>query len=89
MAYRLGCECPVQKPDALLHTITSGDSMSIFSLALLALAPIALVLVLMVGLRWPATRAMPLTWLVAAGLAAAIWGNASHAHRSLYLEWVR
>jgi len=47
--------------------------MSIFALALLALAPIALVLVLMVGLRWPATRAMPLAWLVSAGLAASIW----------------
>lgn len=47
--------------------------MSIFLLALLALAPIALVLVLMVGFRWPATRAMPLTWLVAAGLAALVW----------------
>jgi len=47
--------------------------MSIFALALLALAPIVLVLVLMVGLRWPATKAMPLTWLVAACLAAAVW----------------
>ncbi len=48
--------------------------MSIFVLALMALAPIALVLILMVGLRWPATRAMPLAWLVAAGLASAVWG---------------
>ncbi|MBC16681.1 MAG: lactate permease [Desulfovibrio sp.] len=47
--------------------------MSIFALALLALAPIVLVLVLMVGMRWPATKAMPLTWLVAACLAAAVW----------------
>jgi len=47
--------------------------MSVFALALLALAPIVLVLVLMVGLRWPATKAMPLTWLVAAVLAASIW----------------
>lgn len=47
--------------------------MSIFVLALLALAPIVLVLVLMVGLRWPATKAMPVTWLTAAVLAAAVW----------------
>lgn len=47
--------------------------MSIFVLALMALLPIALVLVLMVGMRWPATRAMPLTWLVAGILAATIW----------------
>lgn len=47
--------------------------MSIFALALVALAPIVLVLFLMVGLRWPATRAMPVTWLTAAVLAAAVW----------------
>lgn len=47
--------------------------MSIFMLALMALVPIALVLVLMVGMRWPATRAMPLAWLVAALLAATVW----------------
>ena len=35
-------------------------------LALLALLPILTALVLMVGFRIPATRAMPLAWLVAA-----------------------
>ena len=35
-------------------------------LALPAFAPILLALVLMVGLSWPATRAMPLAWLASA-----------------------
>ena len=38
--------------------------MSIGILALLAIIPILVALVFMVGLRWPATRAMPLAWLV-------------------------
>ncbi|EGB14206.1 L-lactate transport [Pseudodesulfovibrio mercurii] len=40
--------------------------MSIEVLALIALLPILVALVLMVGLRWPATKAMPLAWLTAA-----------------------
>ena len=45
--------------------------MSIGMLALLAVIPIVAALVLMVGLRWPATRAMPVAWLacVICGLA--------------------
>ena len=42
-------------------------------LALLALLPILVALVLMVGFRWPATRAMPLAWLAAAGGAMIGW----------------
>ncbi len=38
--------------------------MSVLILALLAVLPILVALVLMVGLRWPATKAMPLAWLV-------------------------
>ncbi|MCA9670309.1 MAG: L-lactate permease, partial [Myxococcales bacterium] len=41
--------------------------------ALVALAPIALALVLMVGLRWPATRAMPLSWLATVAGALLLW----------------
>lgn len=41
--------------------------------ALLAFLPIAAALVLMVGLRWPATRAMPLAWLVCVALALLVW----------------
>lgn len=36
--------------------------MSVAFLALLAILPIVVALVLMVGLRWPATRAMPFAW---------------------------
>ena len=43
-------------------------------LAALSLLPIACVGVLLIGLRWPASRAMPLCYLVAAGLAVLIWG---------------
>ncbi|MEG6549658.1 L-lactate permease [Desulfocurvibacter africanus] len=47
--------------------------MSIGLLALVAVVPIALALVLMVGMRWPATRAMPVAWLAAAAGAIAVW----------------
>lgn len=47
--------------------------MSIGLLALVAVVPIALALVLMVGMRWPATRAMPVAWLAAAVGAIAVW----------------
>lgn len=40
--------------------------MSIPVLALIAFVPIAVALVLMVGMRWPATKAMPVAWLTAA-----------------------
>jgi lactate permease len=42
-------------------------------LALLSVAPIAVVGVFLVGLRWPASRAMPLSYLTAAGLALWVW----------------
>ncbi len=38
--------------------------MSIGVLALVAFLPILVALILMVGMRWPATKAMPLAWLV-------------------------
>lgn len=40
--------------------------------AILAMMPIVAVGVLLVGLRWPASRAMPICWIVAVGIAA--WG---------------
>lgn len=43
-------------------------------LAFLALLPILVALVLMVGMRWPATKAMPLAWLAAAIGAYVGWG---------------
>lgn len=47
--------------------------MSVELLALVALLPILVALVLMVGLRWPATKAMPLAWLVCAAGAVFAW----------------
>ena len=47
--------------------------MSIGFLALCAFIPILLALILMAGLRWPSTRAMPLSWLVGALIAWAVW----------------
>lgn len=41
--------------------------------ALLATLPIAVVGLLLVGLRWPASRAMPVTFIVAAVLAVFVW----------------
>ncbi len=48
--------------------------MTVGVLALVALSPIALALVLMIWLRWPATRAMPLAWLVTAVAGLLVWG---------------
>ena len=42
----------------------------------LALLPLVLIAVLMVGLYQPATRTMPLAWIVAAGAAYVGWGMA-------------
>ena len=47
--------------------------MSLALLASVALLPIVLALVLMVGLRWPATRAMPVAWLVTAVAGLFLW----------------
>ena len=41
--------------------------MSVELLAMVAVLPILVALILMVGMRWPATKAMPLAWLVCAG----------------------
>ncbi len=47
--------------------------MSIGILALLSLLPIISVAIFLVMLRWPASRAMPIAYLVAAGLALFVW----------------
>ncbi|HAK56322.1 MAG TPA: lactate permease [Acidobacteria bacterium] len=47
--------------------------MSVTILAVLSLLPIITVAVFLVGLRWPASRAMPLSLAVAIGLALAVW----------------
>ena len=47
--------------------------MSTSALALLSLLPIISVAIFLVILRWPASRAMPIAYVVAAGLAYFIW----------------
>lgn len=47
--------------------------MSISVLAMVALLPILVALVLMVGMRWPSTKAMPLAWLVCVLGAIGAW----------------
>lgn len=42
-------------------------------LAVLSLLPIAVVAIFLVGLRWPASKAMPLSYFVAAALALFVW----------------
>lgn len=42
-------------------------------LALLAFIPIAAIFILMVGFRWPATKAMPLAFLITLALAIFVW----------------
>lgn len=42
-------------------------------LALLAIMPIVVAAVLLVGLRWPARRAMPVVYITAAGIALLAW----------------
>ena len=43
------------------------------TLAVLSMLPIATVAIFLVVLRWPASRAMPLSYVVAAGLALLVW----------------
>ena len=43
------------------------------TLALLAFSPILLAAVLLVGLRWPAKRAMPVVYLLTAGIGLYAW----------------
>ncbi len=47
--------------------------MPVGTLAIMAIIPIALALVLMVGMRWPATKAMPLAWLATALAGLFVW----------------
>ncbi|MDR1402574.1 MAG: L-lactate permease, partial [Tannerellaceae bacterium] len=47
--------------------------MSIGLLALFAVIPVIAIFVLMVGLRWPASKAMPVSFLITAAVAFLIW----------------
>ncbi len=44
-------------------------------LALLGVTPILIILVLMAGFRWPATRAMPVAFIAVLGLVYLVWGT--------------
>jgi lactate permease len=50
-----------------------AHGVSLGALALLSLIPIAVVALFLVGLRWPARTAMPLSYLTALGLALFVW----------------
>ena len=52
-----------------------GGLMSIGLLAFLAFIPILIALILMAGMRWPSTRAMPIAWIAGVVLAFAFWGQ--------------
>ncbi|ELY61198.1 L-lactate permease [Natronolimnohabitans innermongolicus] len=54
--------------------------MAVLSSAVLALLPLVVVAVLLVGFLWPAERAMPVAWLVAAVVGFAIW--------DMPVEWI-
>lgn len=62
--------------------------MSVQLLALIAFIPIALALVLMAGLRWPSTKAMPLAWLACAIVAVTAWKLPSFYIVALSLQGV-
>lgn len=47
---------------------------------LLALTPIVVIAVLLVGLLWPSSRAMPVAWLAAGAIGYAVW--------SMPVEWI-
>ena len=49
--------------------------MSDTTLALVAVIPIVFILILMVGFRWPATRAMPIAFLAVLACVHFIWGT--------------
>jgi len=47
--------------------------MSVGTLALLSVIPIAIIFILMVGFRWSATKAMPLSFFIALALVLFVW----------------
>lgn len=65
-----------------------GEYMSISLLAIVALIPILVALVLMVGLRMGAMKAMPIAWLACAAGAFFIWKLPIHYIAALSLQGV-
>ena len=62
--------------------------MSTGLLALFAILPIVVALILMVPLRWPSTRAMPLAFLTGAALAMGVWGLSGVRIGALFIQGV-
>ena len=62
--------------------------MSTGLLALFAILPIVVALILMVPLRWPSTRAMPLAFLTGAALAMGVWGLSGMRIGALFIQGV-
>lgn len=55
------------------HELRGRGQMSTGMLAILSLLPIIAVAVFLVGLKWPASKAMPIAFLVAVALALFVW----------------
>jgi lactate permease len=55
---------------------------------LFAILPIVVALILMVPLRWPSTRAMPLAFLTGAALAMGVWGLSGMRIGALFIQGV-
>ena len=51
----------------------SSSAVGLGTLAVLSLLPIAVVALFLVGLRWPASKAMPISYAVAVALALLVW----------------
>ncbi|MBO4295612.1 MAG: L-lactate permease, partial [Desulfovibrio sp.] len=62
--------------------------MSTGLLAFFAIMPILVALILMVPLRWPSTRAMPLAFLTGAALAMGVWGLSGMRIGALFIQGV-
>src|SRR5690606_23032137 len=56
-----------------LARCTRSLTMSNGLLAFCAFSPILLAAILLIGLRWPARRAMPLVFLLTVGIALFVW----------------
>lgn len=62
--------------------------MSVGILALLAVVPILVALILMVGLRWPSTRAMPLAFITSVILAMLVWKLSALQVGALFIQGI-
>jgi lactate permease len=61
---------------AAASVVLQSDASGIGAVELLAAAaPLIVVAALLVGLLWPATRVMPVAWLVALAVGFFVWGN--------------